>query len=350
MPGARTGLPSRFALHSTPRSRSLVTFICTIRRFPPAVGDSGHSTVARVATMLARCAVRFHIDVRPIRRLISSAFYCRKLYLIHKHRHSAYATLYHPFNNQDQQLQREVAENMSNKQGKIMLRDTSDYRQNRPRNKTEAPNSSANKAASKSSNLSSNNRALSVASSYDPAEDDHNTSGGASSIAKTPDVVMSGGNGDGPNVQVEIAYQDNVNENDRHVRSTAPTPQPAQAQVQPRSGVGRAVTIRRHRYKSVRDNLQGVTEPAIRRLARRGGVVRVSSPIYEDIRNVIRTRCTNVIKKAVIYLEHANRTTVTAVDIVHALNSLGSPIAGFGDGGQIQVLENQYRPKAFEEQ
>lgn len=137
---------------------------------------------------------------------------------------------------------------MSNKQGKIMLRDTSDYRQNRPRNKTEAPNSSANKAASKSSNLSSNNRALSVASSYDPAEDDHNTSGGASSIAKTPDVVMSGGNGDGPNVQVEIAYQDNVNENDRHVRSTAPTPQPAQAQVQPRSGVGRAVTIRRHRY------------------------------------------------------------------------------------------------------
>ena len=38
---------------------------------------------------------------------------------------------------------------------------------------------------------------------------------------------------------------------------------------------------KRHR-KVLRDNIQGITKPAIRRLARRGGVKRISAPIYED--------------------------------------------------------------------
>jgi histone H3/H4 len=37
---------------------------------------------------------------------------------------------------------------------------------------------------------------------------------------------------------------------------------------------------KRHR-KILRDNIQGITKPAIRRLARRGGVKRISGLIYE---------------------------------------------------------------------
>jgi len=37
---------------------------------------------------------------------------------------------------------------------------------------------------------------------------------------------------------------------------------------------------KRHR-KVLRDNIQGITKPAIRRLARRGGVKRISGLIYE---------------------------------------------------------------------
>merc|ERR1712000_628098 len=37
---------------------------------------------------------------------------------------------------------------------------------------------------------------------------------------------------------------------------------------------------KRHR-KILRDNIQGITKPAIRRLARRGGVKRISAMIYE---------------------------------------------------------------------
>ena len=43
---------------------------------------------------------------------------------------------------------------------------------------------------------------------------------------------------------------------------------------------------KRHR-KVLRDNIQGITKPAIRRLARRGGVKRISGLIYEETRGVM---------------------------------------------------------------
>ncbi|XP_023247032.1 histone H4-like [Copidosoma floridanum] len=43
---------------------------------------------------------------------------------------------------------------------------------------------------------------------------------------------------------------------------------------------------KRHR-KVLRDNIQGITKPAIRRLARRGGVKRISGLIYEETRGEI---------------------------------------------------------------
>ena len=44
---------------------------------------------------------------------------------------------------------------------------------------------------------------------------------------------------------------------------------------------------KRHR-KVLRDNIQGITKPAIRRLARRGGVKRISGLIYEETRRVLK--------------------------------------------------------------
>jgi histone H4 len=44
---------------------------------------------------------------------------------------------------------------------------------------------------------------------------------------------------------------------------------------------------KRHR-KILRDNIQGITKPAIRRLARRGGVKRISGLIYEETRGVLK--------------------------------------------------------------
>jgi len=109
---------------------------------------------------------------------------------------------------------------------------------------------------------------------------------------------------------------------------------------------------KRHR-KVLRDNIQGITKPAIRRLARRGGVKRISGLIYEETRGVLKvgpqgevfweqrkTSCNpgdnsqvfleNVIRDAVTYTEHAKRKTVTAMDVVYALKRQGRTLYGFG--------------------
>merc|ERR1711875_112676 len=65
---------------------------------------------------------------------------------------------------------------------------------------------------------------------------------------------------------------------------------------------------KRHR-KVLRDNIQGITKPAIRRLARRGGVKRISGLIYEETRGVLKVFLENVIRDAVTYTEHAKRKT-----------------------------------------
>ncbi|OAE32434.1 hypothetical protein AXG93_3218s1060 [Marchantia polymorpha subsp. ruderalis] len=86
---------------------------------------------------------------------------------------------------------------------------------------------------------------------------------------------------------------------------------------------------KRHR-KVFRDNIQGITKPAIRRLARRGGVKRISGLIYEETRGVLKIFLENVIRDAVTYTEHARRKTVTAMDVVYALKRQGRTLYGFG--------------------
>ncbi|CAG8469728.1 1493_t:CDS:2 [Diversispora eburnea] len=77
---------------------------------------------------------------------------------------------------------------------------------------------------------------------------------------------------------------------------------------------------KRHR-KILRDNIQGITKPAIRRLARRGGVKRISGLIYEETRGVLKVFLENVIRDAVTYTEHAKRKTVTSLDVGQKMQS-----------------------------
>lgn len=89
------------------------------------------------------------------------------------------------------------------------------------------------------------------------------------------------------------------------------------------------IAAKRHR-KILRQSILGISKPAIRRLARRGGVKRISGHIYEETRNVLKQFLKNLIRDAVVYTEHANRKTVCAKDIVYALKRQGKTIYGFG--------------------
>jgi histone H4 len=96
-------------------------------------------------------------------------------------------------------------------------------------------------------------------------------------------------------------------------------------------GKGKGATgAKRHARKVLRDNIQGITKPAIRRLARRGGVKRISGTIYEETRGILKAFLEHVIRDGVTYTEHARRKTVTAMDVVFALKRQGRTLYGFG--------------------
>ncbi|MCJ1353450.1 MAG: hypothetical protein MMC33_003436 [Icmadophila ericetorum] len=85
---------------------------------------------------------------------------------------------------------------------------------------------------------------------------------------------------------------------------------------------------RRHR-KLLRDNVRGITKGDIRRLARRGGVKRISQPIYEDVRAALTDRLRLIVKDCCQFVEYAKRKTVTVTDVIFALKRQGNLIYGF---------------------
>lgn len=96
-------------------------------------------------------------------------------------------------------------------------------------------------------------------------------------------------------------------------------------------GKGRPKGAVTKRYRNVlRDNIRGITKSDIRRLARRGGVKRISDKIHEVIRGALYLFLENVIRDAVVYTEHAKRNTVTGIDVVYALKRQGRTLYGFG--------------------
>jgi len=85
---------------------------------------------------------------------------------------------------------------------------------------------------------------------------------------------------------------------------------------------------KRH-IKKLKDNISGITKPAIRRLARRGGVKRISGDIYDETRFILKIFLERTIRDAVTYTEHARRKTVTSTDVVFSLKRQGKSLYGF---------------------
>ncbi|KAL7957511.1 histone-fold-containing protein [Trichoderma compactum] len=85
----------------------------------------------------------------------------------------------------------------------------------------------------------------------------------------------------------------------------------------------------KRRRKILRDSVQGITKPAIRRIARRGGVKRISGMIYQDIRGVMESFLQEVLKDVVTYVEYRKAKTVTLEDVLHSLKRRGRTLYYF---------------------
>jgi histone H4 len=79
-----------------------------------------------------------------------------------------------------------------------------------------------------------------------------------------------------------------------------------------------------------KESLLGISAPAIKRLARRGGVKRMTAFMADETRTVLKTFLEKVIMDAVTYTEYSKRKTVMVMDIVYALKRNGRTLYGFG--------------------
>lgn len=86
--------------------------------------------------------------------------------------------------------------------------------------------------------------------------------------------------------------------------------------------------VKRHR-RILRDNIKGISKSSIRRLARRGGVKRISFMIYDETRAILKRFLECIIRDAVLYTKYGGRSTVSAQDVVHALKRHGRTLYGF---------------------
>jgi len=91
-------------------------------------------------------------------------------------------------------------------------------------------------------------------------------------------------------------------------------------------GIGRKAGKSNYWKKS---ELDRISAPSIRRLARRGGVKRIARTVYADTRLVIHSFLSGVLKDSITYTKHARRKTVTTSDVVYALKRQGRTIYGF---------------------
>ena len=94
-------------------------------------------------------------------------------------------------------------------------------------------------------------------------------------------------------------------------------------------GLGLGAHAAKRRAMKAEDKNHGLSKPAIRRLARRGGVKRISGLVYDETRNVLRNFLHNLLRDAISYTDHATRKTVTAMDVVYALKRQGKSLYGF---------------------
>ncbi|RYN50815.1 hypothetical protein AA0114_g5871 [Alternaria tenuissima] len=93
------------------------------------------------------------------------------------------------------------------------------------------------------------------------------------------------------------------------------------------NGLGKG-GLKRH-MKIRKDNIYGISKNDIRRLARRGGVKRISATTYDDIRQALKERLHRILKDVCAILDSSGRQTVMVTDIVFTLRRLGNPIYGF---------------------
>ncbi|SCO54527.1 related to histone H4 [Fusarium fujikuroi] len=109
-------------------------------------------------------------------------------------------------------------------------------------------------------------------------------------------------------------------------------------------GMVSTYTSRRKHRKALRDSVYAITKPNIKRLARRGGVKRISVDVYNEIRHALQERLKTanspIIGCCETYVIHRDGKAVTKKDVHQSLEFLGCPVWGF-DSNEYAGVKKQ---------
>eukprot|EP00930_Biecheleria_cincta_P069514 TRINITY_DN57250_c0_g1_i1.p1 TRINITY_DN57250_c0_g1~~TRINITY_DN57250_c0_g1_i1.p1 ORF type:complete len:231 (+),score=47.84 TRINITY_DN57250_c0_g1_i1:45-695(+) len=78
-----------------------------------------------------------------------------------------------------------------------------------------------------------------------------------------------------------------------------------------------------------RRSLSGISKPELRRLARRAGVQRMASTIYDEMRGALASFLSEVVDDVTVYAEYGRRKTATPSDVVYSLRRRGKALYGY---------------------
>lgn len=106
----------------------------------------------------------------------------------------------------------------------------------------------------------------------------------------------------------------------------------------------KSVKMPKHR-KVLRDNIQGITKPALLRIARRAGVKRMSGLCYDELRKLILKKLETIIEKSMTFTEIAKRKKLMAKDVRAAAELMGTSLIGFSGQTTENLTTVVMRPK-----
>ncbi|KCZ82304.1 hypothetical protein H312_00327 [Anncaliia algerae PRA339] len=93
------------------------------------------------------------------------------------------------------------------------------------------------------------------------------------------------------------------------------------------AGKSGKVAAKRHRKQAA--PADRISKPALRRLARRGGVKRLSDLVYKEMTGIVKNYLTKIVQLAINYAAHCKRKTVYTADVLCALKSVGIKLVGY---------------------
>lgn len=85
----------------------------------------------------------------------------------------------------------------------------------------------------------------------------------------------------------------------------------------------------RNKNKTKLRQVVGFKGPTLRRLARRGGVKRISNKVYDTVNGVAVNLLEDIVRSSMIVSNHAGRKMISLKDVLYTLNQKNSSLYGF---------------------